>query len=250
MKKTFKRFFILTIAIIAMFFEIKGIAAKIRINQCIKQFDNMIISIKNDAPEMIKSKLETCDYVMDISVTISSDVTKEWPYKWYLWNEVYSVVYKMSDDFDKLSIDEQHKIINNLGISANSTIRETIDENYPYYQSYRHSDAKNPEREALVQKYHDDVYGSYEKEIYFRTASNEYMYSGHYDYFLKNGQSIYIDDSSSQHNSTFNTSSQHKCSQCSSAGTHKYESCTGQTEYYCDKHYKELMALSDALSNP
>ena len=64
MKKTFKRFFILTIAIIAMFFEIKGIAAKIRINQCIKQFDNMIISIKNDAPEMIKSKLETCDYVM------------------------------------------------------------------------------------------------------------------------------------------------------------------------------------------
>lgn len=39
------------------------------------------------------------------------------------------------------------------------------------------------------------------------------------------------------------TADWHKCEECSNEGTNKFESFTGQTEYYCDKHYKELMEM-------
>lgn len=37
--------------------------------------------------------------------------------------------------------------------------------------------------------------------------------------------------------------SKHICEECSREGTHRYESFTGQTEYYCSEHYEELMEM-------
>lgn len=73
--------------------------------------------------------------------------------------------------------------------------------------------------------------------------------SGTYDFYMqwndiKGTVSLYVSSVSSE------STSVHRCEVCSDAGWHKYNSFTGQTEYYCDKHYKELMALFDALSNP
>lgn len=73
--------------------------------------------------------------------------------------------------------------------------------------------------------------------------------SGTYDFYMqwndiKGTVSLYVSSVSGE------STSVHRCEVCSDAGWHKYNSFTGQTEYYCDKHYKELMALFDALSNP
>lgn len=39
----------------------------------------------------------------------------------------------------------------------------------------------------------------------------------------------------------------HTCEVCSKEGTHRYESFTGQTEYYCTEHYNEMMNLMKEL---
>ena len=41
--------------------------------------------------------------------------------------------------------------------------------------------------------------------------------------------------------------SKHTCEKCSREGTHKYDSFTGQTEYYCTKHYEELKSMLEAF---
>lgn len=41
--------------------------------------------------------------------------------------------------------------------------------------------------------------------------------------------------------------SKHTCEICSREGTNKYESFTGQTEYYCSQHYKELLEMLEDL---
>ena len=41
--------------------------------------------------------------------------------------------------------------------------------------------------------------------------------------------------------------SKHTCEECSREGTHKYDSFTGQTEYYCTEHYEELMDMLDVF---
>lgn len=38
------------------------------------------------------------------------------------------------------------------------------------------------------------------------------------------------------------------CEVCGKEGTNKYDSFTGQTEYYCTQHYKELLEMLEALS--
>lgn len=38
-----------------------------------------------------------------------------------------------------------------------------------------------------------------------------------------------------------------KCEVCSREGTNKYESFTGQTEYYCSQHYKELLEMLESF---
>ena len=41
--------------------------------------------------------------------------------------------------------------------------------------------------------------------------------------------------------------SKHTCEICGREGTNKYESFTGQTEYYCTQHYKELLEMLENL---
>lgn len=40
---------------------------------------------------------------------------------------------------------------------------------------------------------------------------------------------------------------EHICEECSKAGTHTYNSFTGQTEYYCAEHYLELLEMLESL---
>lgn len=39
----------------------------------------------------------------------------------------------------------------------------------------------------------------------------------------------------------------HTCEECSKEGTHRYESFTGQVEYYCTEHYEELQAMLNSF---
>lgn len=49
-----------------------------------------------------------------------------------------------------------------------------------------------------------------------------------------------LSDTSNNYTSSKN---EHTCEVCSREGTHRYESFTGQIEYYCTEHYNEMMDM-------
>lgn len=49
-----------------------------------------------------------------------------------------------------------------------------------------------------------------------------------------------LNDTSDNYKSNKN---EHTCEVCDKKGTHRYESFTGQTEYYCTEHYNEMMDM-------
>lgn len=57
--------------------------------------------------------------------------------------------------------------------------------------------------------------------------------------------SIRVDGNAATGNGT--GGSKHTCEICSREGTNKYESFTGQIEYYCSQHYKELLEMLENL---
>ena len=235
--------FSIILLLIVAFFFICWIINTTKHNHYINEFNEIVTSIKLDAPEMIKKNLHTVDYVTDISVCITSEVVREHYHDWYSWNEVYTVSYQMSDDFDALTPEEQYQIIDVLGDSVESTISDTLASNFPRYKAYRYASVSSPEAEALRKEYGSSVFPNTAYEIYFLTSSNEYEYARKIDdYFIKNGKDVWIND-----NSESSRTDWHKCEVCSDEGTITYESFTGQTEYYCETHYKELMEMFGQL---
>ena len=62
------------------------------------------------------------------------------------------------------------------------------------------------------------------------------------------GQGTYIKTKISiNNNSSIISNSKHTCEVCNKEGTHKYNSFTGQTEYYCTKHYEELKSMLNSF---
>lgn len=72
------------------------------------------------------------------------------------------------------------------------------------------------------------------------------------DIFLKKTVDNDQDQKSSQMNTTqTNSTSEHICDvdSCNKEGTNKYLGLSGQYEYYCDEHYKEMMDIIDSMES-
>lgn len=183
-----KKFLIIVMAIL-LIISVSIVLQQVNRRNIMNDFEHMTDEIAKYMREYIPNMLKDKERVTDSSCTYTSSFRQNSNPTYYEWEERYTIIVYIADDFDNLSTKKQYQYIDNMGDMIDEYVIFTVNTVFPEHREFSNSYGK------WKQIYDELVFNHLDIVIQFQTSKHRYEYSTLIaDYFVKDNKDVYVRD--------------------------------------------------------